>query len=71
MLLRYFRGSRNKTFEAIAYFDEPKVVVMLVMSAKSKASFESAQPAFRTLLESYKFVGEFVQSPEPDKKQSP
>jgi hypothetical protein len=69
--LRYFRGSKNKSFEAIAYFDEPNVVVMIVMSAKSKASFESAQPAFRELLESYKFVGEFERLPESDQKQSP
>jgi hypothetical protein len=69
--VRYFRGSKNKTFEAIAYFDEPNVVVMIVMSAKSRASFESAQSAFRELLESYKFVGEFERLPESDQKQSP
>jgi len=68
--LRHFRGSQNKTFEAIAYFDEPNVVVMIVLSAKSKASFESAQPAFRQLLDSYKFVGEFERLPESDKQSA-
>lgn len=68
--LRYFRGSKDGPFEAVAYFDESKVVVMIVLSAKSKATFESAQPAFRELLESYKFIGTFERLPETDEKRS-
>ena len=59
-VVRYFEGDTFGNSEAIAYLDEAKVVVMLVLSARTKKEFEAALPAFNELVSSYLFLGEKV-----------
>jgi hypothetical protein len=58
--VRYFDGDTFGNSEAIAYLDEGKVVVMLVLSARTKKQFEAALPAFNVLVSSYLFLGDKV-----------
>ncbi len=58
--VKYFTGDRNANAEAVAYVDEGKVVVMLVLSARSQKDFDSSLPAFKDLVGSYFFLGEAV-----------
>jgi len=58
--VKYFTGDRNANTEAVAYIDEGKVVVMLVLSARSQKDFDSSLPAFKDLIGSYFFLGEAV-----------
>ena len=58
--VKYFTGDRNANTEAVAYIDEGKVVVMLVLSARSQQDFDSSLPAFKDLVGSYFFLGEAV-----------
>jgi hypothetical protein len=51
---------RERNSEAIAYLDEAKVVIMLVLSARSKKEFEAELPAFNGLVSSYLFLGDKV-----------
>lgn len=57
---RYFDGDTFGNSEAIAYLDEGKVVVMLVLSARTKKEFEMAMPAFNELVSSHLFLGDKV-----------
>jgi hypothetical protein len=59
-VVRYFEGDTFGNSEAIAYLDEGKVVVMLVLSARTKNEFEAALPAFSELVSSYLFLGDKV-----------
>ena len=47
-------------FEAVAYVEESKVVVTLVLSARTQGEFDAALPAFRRLVSSYRFVSDKV-----------
>ena len=58
--VKYFTGDAHGNHEAVAYVDEGKVVVMLVLSARSKKVFESSLPAFKELVGSYFFLGDKV-----------
>ena len=62
-IVKYFEGGNYDSYEAIAYFDEPKVVVMIILYARTKELFDSSQTAFSALLNSYKFIGEFQEMP--------
>jgi hypothetical protein len=44
-------------YEAVAYIESPKVITMLVMTSKSKKSFDKDYPAFEELVKSYVFFG--------------
>ena len=59
-VVRYFDGDTFGNSEAIAYLDEGKVVVMLVLSARTKKEFEAGLPAFNELVSSYLFLGDKV-----------
>jgi hypothetical protein len=59
-IVRYFDGDTFGNSEAVAYLDEGKVVVMLVLSARTKKEFEEALPAFSELASSYLFLGDKV-----------
>jgi len=59
-VVRYFDGDTFGNSEAIAYLDEGKVVVMLVMSARTKKELEADLPAFNELVSSYLFLGDKV-----------
>jgi hypothetical protein len=59
-LVRYFHDKVNERYDEVAYIDESKVVVFLVLSAKSKKDYDDALPAFRQLVASYFFISDNV-----------
>lgn len=54
--VRHFEGDEHGNFEAVAYIDEPKAMIMLVLSSRSKSGFEKAYPSFEKLVRSYRFL---------------
>jgi hypothetical protein len=59
-VVRYFHDKVNERYDEVAYIDESKVVVFLVLSAKTKKDYDEALPAFRQLVASYFFVSDQV-----------
>jgi hypothetical protein len=57
-VVKHFEGGARNQYEAIAYFDEPKVIIMVVFQAVKKDQYEKWFPAFRGLVESYVYFGE-------------
>lgn len=57
VVVKYFIAEQH-SHEAVAYIEESKVVVMLVLSSKSKERFESSLPALKELAASYFFLSE-------------
>jgi hypothetical protein len=57
-LVRYFTGDSHGSYEAAAYVMEKNIVANLVLTARNEAEFESALPAFRSLVASYRFVSD-------------
>jgi hypothetical protein len=55
-VVKRFVDPPRKVCELVAYIDEPKVVVMLVLSADSTDSVTAALPAFKDLVRSYLFI---------------
>ncbi len=53
-----FYDAGNKNFETVAYIDEPKVVIIIVLTVRQKEDFDKAFPAFKDLVGSYFFVQE-------------
>jgi hypothetical protein len=58
VLVKYFVD--DNSHEAVAYIGESKVIVMLVLNARTKKGFDDALPAFRQLISSYHFLGDKV-----------
>lgn len=58
--VKYLSGGSEGTFEAIAYINEPKLVVLLVMTAQNKTDFDKSLPAFAELVKSYFFISDSV-----------
>jgi hypothetical protein len=58
--MRYFYDAENKNHEAVAYIDEPKVVVILVLTSRNKDEYSKSAAAFKDLVASYFFVNELV-----------
>jgi hypothetical protein len=54
--VKYFVAEQQRSYEAVAYVEESKVVVMLVLSAKTEADFKASQPALKELAASYFFL---------------
>jgi hypothetical protein len=59
-VVKYFSGDVNGNYEAVAYVDEEKFVVLLVLTSKTKSGFESSLTAFKQLVGSYLFVSDHV-----------
>jgi hypothetical protein len=57
---KYFFGDKNN-YEAVAYIDEPKAVVFVVLSSRTKAGFESSLPAFKEIIGNFKLIASKVQ----------
>jgi hypothetical protein len=55
-LARDFEQSVGGNYEAVAYVDEPRSVVILALSARTKADFDRARPAFDRLIGSYEML---------------
>ena len=62
-VVKDFGGDRFGNFERIAYLDESKVVVFLVLSARTKKEFEASLKAFAELVATYNFLGDQVKLP--------
>jgi hypothetical protein len=58
--VKYLTGDADGNFEAIAYINEPKLVVLLVLSARNKTDFDKSLPAFAELVKSYFFISDNV-----------
>jgi len=52
---QFFDASRH-VYEAVAYIDESKIVVLLVLSAREEQAFTAALPAFKRLVASCRFL---------------
>jgi hypothetical protein len=60
VIVKGFSGDRGGAFEAVAYVEESKVVVTLVLHARTPQDFADAMPAFRQLVSSYRFLSDKV-----------
>ena len=56
--VKHFAGGARNQFEAIAYLDEPQVVIMVVYQAPTREAFEKAYPSFAELVRSLVYLGE-------------
>lgn len=54
--IKHFTDDEHGINEAVAYIDEGKVVVILVLNAQTKKDFELSLPAFKELVGSYFFL---------------
>jgi hypothetical protein len=59
-----FTGGSKSAYEAIAYFDEPRIVVMLIFQSLNKDDFDKRYIAFNELIRSYNYIGEFGVPPK-------
>jgi hypothetical protein len=57
-LIRYFTGDSYGNCEAAGYVVEKNIVVNMILTARNKTEFDSAMPAFRALVGSYRFVSD-------------
>lgn len=57
---KHFSGDLYNNYEAVAYIDENKVVVIIVLSAKNRDAYEKSLPSFKELVGSYQFFTEDV-----------
>jgi mannitol/fructose-specific phosphotransferase system IIA component len=55
-VVRFFHGINKGSSEAVAYIDEPKIIAVLVMSAKSQKALDNSLPLFRNFVRSYAFM---------------
>jgi len=50
---KVFYDAANKNYELVTFIDEPKVIVILVLSSRDKSEYQKALPAFKSLVASY------------------
>ena len=60
VIVKSFRADRGNNIEMVAYVDESKVVIMIVLSARTEKAFLATLPLFKELVHSYRFVGDSV-----------
>ena len=65
-VVKHFSGDRDNNYEAVAYVGETKVVVMLVLTARTKGDFQSSLRAFKELVASYFLISDVV-TMDPEK----
>ena len=58
--VQQFEHSMYDRFEAVAYLDSPKIIILFVMTSKDSKSFQRDYPAFQELVKSYKFLSSTV-----------
>jgi predicted extracellular nuclease len=59
-IIKYFSGDSHGNYEALAYVDEAKSVVLIVLTARTKQDFDSSLGAFQGLVGSYFFLTDQV-----------
>ena len=65
VLVKIYRGDKGNNFEEVAYIDESKVVIMLVLSARNEKEFVASLPLFKELVHSYRFISDTVTISQP------
>ena len=55
---RQFTGGPKGTLEKVAYIEEGKVIVMIILSCRTPEAFEKSATAFRQLVTSYTFLAD-------------
>jgi hypothetical protein len=60
VIVKRFRGDKGGNIETVAYVDENKVVVMIVLSARTVRDFQASLPIFKELVHSYRFISDTV-----------
>ncbi len=66
-LVRNFTGGGSGNFETVAYLEESKVFVMIVLSARQLSARDRVLPGFRSLVNSYSFATDNVVLPQNGK----
>jgi hypothetical protein len=61
--VRYFAPDGREPVSAVAYYEEEKMVMLLVLDSKTPAGFRGALPGFNGLVASYQFVGSSPNGP--------
>ncbi|HEX6898231.1 MAG TPA: hypothetical protein VF789_00890 [Thermoanaerobaculia bacterium] len=56
--VRNLSGAKHGNFESVAYIEEKKTYVRIVLSSRDRASYESSLDDFEELVGSYKFLAE-------------
>jgi hypothetical protein len=59
-ITKFFYDAAHKNYENVAYIDEQKVVVIMVLTSRNKEGYSKSVSAFRNLVASYFFVDELV-----------
>ena len=60
VIVKRFHGDRGGNFEAVAYIDESKVVILIVLTARSENDFQANWPVFKNMVHSYRFISDTV-----------
>ena len=60
VIVKTFRGDKGNNVEAVAYIEESKVVIMIVLSARTEKDFLTTLPLFKDMVHSYRFIGDTV-----------
>jgi hypothetical protein len=60
--VRYLSGDKHKSYEAVAYFEEPKLVILIILSSRNKEDFDKSLNAFESLVKSYQFFNSTTQN---------
>jgi len=59
-IVKHISDAKHKNYEAVAYIDESKTVVILVLTSRTLKEFEISLPKFTELVSSYRFLSEQV-----------
>ena len=60
--VKYLYGKTYKNYEAVAYIDAGKTCIMIVLSSRNKDEYEKSLKAFESVVKSYWFMTDKVQS---------
>ncbi|HEY3103540.1 MAG TPA: hypothetical protein VGJ69_08105 [Pyrinomonadaceae bacterium] len=64
VIVKRFHGDRGGNFDAVAYIDESKVVILIVLTARSEKDFQATWPLFKDMIHTYRFVSDTVTLPK-------
>ncbi|MGB7203627.1 MAG: hypothetical protein WBD16_15375 [Pyrinomonadaceae bacterium] len=59
-VVKKFSSDTNGNYETVAYINESKVAVIIVLTSRSKKDYEASLSAFRELVTSYLFITDNV-----------
>jgi hypothetical protein len=59
-VVEQFYDGNNENYEMVAYVEESQAIVVLALSARTRAEFDRNVAAFEKLVESYSYIGERI-----------